>query len=232
MNDPHRIPRIAALLADPARAAMAWTLIDGTLRPAGELAFAANVSPQSASGHLAKLVDGGLLQARSQGRHRYFRIASAEAARLIEALASFSAGQPKAQPQPALARTMPPQFLQARTCYDHLAGETAVQLLQAMVDARWLVAQGSDYRVTRAGRERLRALGVPDGALEGNARRALARACVDLTQRRPHLAGTLGAELLALFKREGWVLRSPRSRVVNITPKGRQAFGRHFGVTA
>src|SRR5437870_2041534 len=135
MNDPHRIPRIAALLADPARAAMAWTLIDGTLPPAGELPFAANVSPQSASGHLAKLVGGGLLRARSQGRHRYFRVASAEAARLIGALASFSAGQPKAPPQPALARTMPPQFLQARTCYDHLAGETAVQLLQAMVDA-------------------------------------------------------------------------------------------------
>jgi DNA-binding transcriptional ArsR family regulator len=231
MDDANQIQRIANLLADPARAAMLWTLIDGTLRPAGELAFAANVSAQSASGHLAKLVDGGLLVGEAQGRHRYFRIVNAEAARLIEGLASFGAAQrPKTPPQPALARAMPPQFLQARTCYDHLAGDMAVQLLQAMVDARWLLADGADYRVTRAGRKHFAALGLDDEALHAGGRRALARGCVDLTQRRPHLAGRLGAALLALYDREGWILRSPRSRTVSVTPKGRQAFRRHFGV--
>src|SRR5215216_617489 len=123
MEDAPEIPRIAGLLADPARARMLWTLIDGTTRPAGELAFAANVSAQSASAHLAKLVEGGLLTAEAQGRHRYFRIASAEAAHLIESLASFGASiRPRVPRQAPLARAMPTQFLLARTCYDHLAG--------------------------------------------------------------------------------------------------------------
>lgn len=130
MNDAVNIPPIANLLADPARAAMLWTLIDGTTRPAGELAFAANVSAQSASAHLAKLVEGGLLLSEAQGRHRYFRIASAEAAHLIESLASFGATtRPRTPRQPQLVRAMPSQFLHARTCYDHLAGEIAVQIL-------------------------------------------------------------------------------------------------------
>src|SRR5262245_58657476 len=108
MSDATNIPRIATLIADPARAAMVWALIDGTTRPAGELAFAANVSAQSASGHLAKLVTGGLLVVEAQGRHRYFRIASAEAAALIESLASFgAAARPRNPRQPPMARAMP-----------------------------------------------------------------------------------------------------------------------------
>src|SRR4249919_619535 len=134
MNDMTNIPRVANLLRDPARAAMLWALIDGTSRPAGELAFAANVSAQSASGHLAKLVEGGLLSFEAQGRHRYFRIASAEAANLIESLASFGATLPARTPRPSsFVRAMPSQFLRARTCYDHLAGEIAVQVLQGML---------------------------------------------------------------------------------------------------
>src|SRR5471030_2171495 len=105
MNDALRIPLVASLLAEPARATILWTLIDGTTRPAGELAFAANVSAQSASAHLAKLVEGGLLLSEPQGRHRYFRIASAQAAHLIESLASFGDAQRPRRPRaPALAR--------------------------------------------------------------------------------------------------------------------------------
>src|SRR5919201_3497654 len=115
------IARVAGLLAEPARARMVWSLIDGTMRPAGELAYAANISPQSASGHLAKLVEGGLIQSEAQGRHRYFRIASAEVAAAVEGLASLSVGR---QPRPP---AVPVQFLRARTCYGHLAGEMAVK---------------------------------------------------------------------------------------------------------
>jgi DNA-binding transcriptional ArsR family regulator len=230
MSDAHDIPRIANLLADPARAAMLWTLIDGTMRPAGELAFAANVSPQSASAHLAKLVEGGLLQSEAQGRHRYFRIASAEAAGLVESLASFGASvRPRVPPRPPVVRAMPSQFLHARTCYDHLAGEMAVQILQAMLKARWLLSKGQEFRATRLGEERLAALGV-DVSTQSQGRRAFARACVDLTQRRPHLAGLLGAALLDLYVREGWILRAPRSRVVSITPKGHASFKRMLGI--
>jgi len=226
MDDAHQIPRIANLLADPARASILWTLIDGTSRPAGELAFAANISAQSASAHLAKLVEGGLLLSEAQGRHRYFRIASREAAHLIESLASFGASvRPRVPPHPPVVRAMPSQFLHARTCYDHLAGETAVEVLQGMLKARWLVAAGSEYKPTRLGREKLAALGI-DATPAASGRRAFARGCVDLTQRRPHLAGVLGAALLDLYVREGWVLRTPRSRIVSITPKGHTAFKR------
>jgi DNA-binding transcriptional ArsR family regulator len=230
MNDALNIPRIANLLADPARATMLWTLIDGTTRPAGELAFAANVSAQSASGHLAKLVKGGLLHSEAQGRHRYFRIASTEAAELIEGLASFGASiPPRVPPPPAIVRAMPSQFLHCRTCYDHLAGEMAVQVCQTMLKSRWLVASGHELAATHLGREKLAALGI-DISPESKGRRAFARGCVDLTQRRPHLAGMLGARLLDFYVREGWVLRSPRSRVVNITPKGNAGFRRVLGV--
>jgi len=231
MDEALHIPRIANLLADPARVSMVWALIDGTTRPAGELAFAANVSPQSASAHLAKLVAGGLLLSEAQGRHRYFRLASVEAASLIESLASFGASvRPRTPRHAPLVRAMPVQFLHARTCYDHLAGETAVQVLQAMLRARWLVSAGQDYKATRLGQEKLAALDI-DASSERKGRRPFARGCVDLTQRRPHLAGVLGAELLDFYTREGWILRTPRSRVVSITPKGNAAFKRTFGIS-
>jgi DNA-binding transcriptional ArsR family regulator len=224
MDDEPNIARIATLLADPARAKILWTLIDGTTRPAGELAFAANVSAQSASAHLAKLVDGGLLASEAVGRHRYYRIANAEVAHMIESMASFSvAVQPRVPRSPALVKKMPSHFLHARTCYDHLAGETAVKVLEGMLKAGWLVGEGQDFTITRTGEKKLTALGIDlDAARAG--RRVFARACVDLTQRRYHLSGTLGAALLALYVRQGWIQRTPRSRVVSITPKGQEAF--------
>lgn len=228
MDDEPGIARIAGLLADPGRARILWALIDGTTRPAGELAFAANISAQSASSHLARLVDGGLLASEAQGRHRYFRIASAEIADAIEGLASLSAARPR-EPRSVLpSKSVPVQFLRARTCYDHLAGETAVQILEGMLKARWLTPEGRDFRVTRLGEKHLAALEVDLDAAR-RSRRAFARACVDLTQRRPHLSGSLAAALLDLYARQGWILRARRSRVVTITPKGQEAFRRTFG---
>src|SRR5262249_52479984 len=122
------------------------------------------------------------------------------------------------------------QFLHARTCFDHLAGATAVEILGAMLQQRWLVASGQDYRATKLGREKLAELGV-DLAELSTARRSFARGCVDLTQRRPHLAGALGAALLKLFVHKGWILRSPRSRVVQITPKGHAGLKRALDIS-
>jgi DNA-binding transcriptional ArsR family regulator len=230
MTDTASIARIAELFADPARASMVWALIDGTMRPAGELAWAANVSPQSASGHLAKLVSGGLLAVEAQGRHRYFRISGAEVAATIEGLASLGASRavraPRATARPAAE---PVEFLHARTCYGHLAGEMAVRVLAAMREARWLETEGSDFRLTRRGETHLVALGVDvEGARAS--RRMFARPCVDLTQRRPHLGGSLGDALLAQFVKRGWILRRRGSRVVGITPSGHAAFARHFAI--
>lgn len=228
MDDEPGIARVANLLADPGRARILWALIDGTTRPAGELAFVANISAQSASAHLAKLVDGGLLASEAQGRHRYFRIASADIADAIEGLASLNAARPRAPRSVLPSKSVPVQFLHARTCYDHLAGETAVQILQGMLKSRWLAPEERDFRVTRLGEMRLAALGV-DLAAARRSRRVFARACVDLTQRRPHLSGALAAALLDLFSRRGWILRARRSRVVTITPGGQEALRRMFG---
>jgi DNA-binding transcriptional ArsR family regulator len=230
MDDDPQIPRIANLLADPARARILWALIDGTMRPAGELAYAANVSAQSASGHLAKLVEGGLLDAEAQGRHRYFRIASAEVAAVVESIASLGAATRSRVPRAPLPAHAPVQFLYARTCYGHLAGEMAVKVLDAMLKAKWLVADGKDFALTRPGEAQLASLGI-DLEAARRPRRVLARACVDLTQRRPHLGGTLGDALLGLYVTRGWILRQRRSRAVNITPKGYEEFRRAFGVT-
>ena len=229
MEDRPGIPRIAHLLADPARATMLWALIDGTMRPAGELAYAANISAQSASAHLAKLVEGGFLAAEAQGRHRYFRIASPEVADAMESFASLSAAVRPRSPRSVLPLgSVPVQFLHARTCYDHLAGETAVKVLEAMLKARWLAADGRDFAVTRLGENKLAALDV-DLAGARSSRRVFARACVDLTQRRPHLGGALGAALLDLYVAKTWIQRSRRSRAVSITPRGQEAFRRLFG---
>jgi DNA-binding transcriptional ArsR family regulator len=228
MLDRPDIPRVAQLLSDPARARMLWMLIDGTSRPAGELAYGAQVSAQSASAHLAKLVEGGLLEAAAQGRHRYFRLASAEVAQVVEGLASLGAStRPRAPRAPLPSRSVPVRFLQARTCYGHLAGEMAVKVLAAMMQARWLVAEGRDLAITREGEAQLAALGV-DLAGARRPRRVFARACVDLTQRRPHLGGALGDALLDFYVAGGWVLRQRRSRVVSLTPRGQEGFRRWF----
>jgi DNA-binding transcriptional ArsR family regulator len=227
MHDDPNVARVASLLADPARAKMVWTLIDGTTRPAGELAYAAGVSAQSASGHLAKLVDGGLLVSEAQGRHRYFRIASDEVAAVTEGMASLGAGLRARQPHARVAPSVPDEFLYARTCYGHLAGEMAVRALESMVKMRWLRKSGRDFAVTEQGASQFRSLGLDVEALREK-RRVFARACVDLTQRRPHLGGVLGEALTDAYAGLGWIQRRRRSRVVTITPKGHENFGRLF----
>jgi DNA-binding transcriptional ArsR family regulator len=230
MHDAPDIAPIATLLADPARARILWTLIDGTTRPASELAYAANISAQSASGHLAKLVQGGLLACEAQGRHRYFRLSNPEVAAVIEGMASLSAANKPRAPRKALPDASTPiQFLHARTCYGHLAGEMAVKILTAMLRSKWLTAQERDLSVTPLGEVRLKSLGI-DVRQAQRPRRVFARACVDLTERRPHLSGVLGDALLDAFVAKGWVLRQRRSRVVTITPKGNEGLRRTFGV--
>lgn len=229
MDEETGVARVAQLLADPARARIVWSLIDGTTRPAGELAYAANVSAQSASGHLAKLVAGGLLSAQAQGRHRYFRLASGDVAAVLEGLASLDAATrprpPRAAAKPA---GEPAEFLYARTCYGHLAGEVAVQVLESMLRNRWLAAEGRDFTLTRRGEEKISVLGI-DLERAVASRRVFARGCVDLTQRRPHLGGALGEAMLWAFVARGWVLQRKRARVVTITPKGHEGLRRWLG---
>ncbi len=220
--------RTAALVGDPARAGMLAVLMDGRALTAAELARAANVTPQTASGHLAQLVEAGLLAVERQGRHRYHRLAAPAVARMLEGVMAVAAVPAVAAPRPPGPRDA--ALREARTCYDHLAGRLAVAMTDALV-ARGAVELGADGgALTPEGEVFLRGLGVDlDGAARGSRRRVFCRPCLDWSERRPHLAGALGAALLTTGLDRGWLRRSAGSRAVAVTPGGRLALAQAFG---
>lgn len=227
MNTTYPIATIGELLGDPARAEILVTLLDGRTRTAGELAFAANVSAQSASGHLAKLVDGGLLAVRSSGRHRYFGLAGPEVAHALEALGAIAT----TKPIPATRPSAHAEMYAARTCYDHLAGRIAVELTRKMQEEGAIRADGDhDYELERSGKGYYAKLGIDVDQLRG-LRRSFARQCVDWTERRPHIAGALGAAICARFVAAGWIVPRRDTRAVRITHNGARELRKRFGVT-
>lgn len=218
---------VGRLLSSPARVAMLGVLLDGTTASAGELAAAASVKPSTASGHLAALVDGRLVAMTARGRNRYYRLAGGDIALALEALAGICPETPANSLRTSRARDA---LRSARTCYDHLAGQLGVEVLDVFVQRRWLVARGEDYRLRPDGERRLVALGVDvDGARI--ARRHFARTCLDWTERRPHLAGALGAALCDSFFREGWVRRQRSGRGLVVTGFGASQLAEELGVT-
>ncbi|SAK42520.1 ArsR/SmtB family transcription factor [Caballeronia ptereochthonis] len=229
------LSRIGALLADPGRAAMLWSLMDGTARPAGELTMIAGLSPSTASGHLARLTEGGLLALEVSGRHRYYRIATPDIAAAIEALANLArASEPRRAPACAPERppsAVPVEMRYARTCYDHLAGELAVQIFDRMIQSNWLAA--ADDHVQAHGPAALEA--TPEGArafaelgidlkAQRARRRRFACTCIDWSERRPHLGGALGAAFLDACESRGWIEQTPKRRVLRVTPAGHRHF--------
>ncbi|HYD59898.1 MAG TPA: helix-turn-helix transcriptional regulator [Noviherbaspirillum sp.] len=221
------IARVAALLGDPARAAMLWLLIDGRARPAGELAFAANVSAQSASGHLSKLVEAELLLVETQGRHRYYRLASHTVGLALESLAALSP-RPALRPLPASKGT-PEAMRYARTCYDHLAGELAVSLLEQSESKGLLTRHDKQFELTAKGERAFAQLGMDIGLVRSS-KRQFACGCLDWSERRFHLGGALGAALLAELVERKWLLKVQKSRVLQLTPQGRQGIQKAFGI--
>lgn len=216
----------AGLFADRTRAAFCQALLDGRAWTAGELARHAGVRPSTASEHLSRLVEGGVLAEERQGRHRYVRLAGPEAAALVEALSSYAPDVPRARNLRESVRLS--AEARARTCYDHLAGRLGVALADTLV-ARGLVAADSGLAVTLEGRAWLAdALGYqqPPGS-----RRPLVRTCLDWTERRPHLAGSLGAALCAAALDRHWVRRVGSGRAVKVTEQGTEAFRQLLGVT-
>jgi DNA-binding transcriptional ArsR family regulator len=217
----------AFLIADPTRATMLMALADGRAQPAGELAYAAGVTAQTASSHLAKLLAGGLLSVETQGRHRYYRLAGSHVALALENLASIAPGGTVRR----MPRSREAQELQfARCCYDHLAGSLGVAVTQALQERTFIVAAADkQFEVTRAGMEWFSAMGLDMAALKPT-RRGLARQCLDWTERRHHLAGPLGVELMSRLCAIGWVRRSKSSRAVQVTPKGWAGLKEQLGV--
>lgn len=221
------IANIAALIADPARAAILDALLDGRAWTATELSLEAGVTPQTTSSHLAKLLDGGMVRVAKQGRHRYYRLAGPEVAHILETLAVVAGGRkaPRSAGQAEAAK-----LRHARTCYDHLAGQLGVGLVRAMVAQRVLKPETEDFAVTRKGEDFLRGLGIDLAAARAK-RRAFARQCIDWSEREPHLGGALGAALAARCFDAGWLRRVRASRRVEVTPAGARELERHFALS-
>lgn len=220
------IAPVAALFADATRAAMLTALLDGRALAAGELARMAGVSAATASAHLARLRDGGLVTMVAQGRHRYYRLAGANVARVLESIALISpAVQVRSLRQSRSARLL----AEARTCYDHLAGRAGVQLLRGLLGRGALSDGGGGYHVTATGASLLADFGVDLAEVRAR-RRLFAGSCLDWTERAPHLSGALGAALLARLLERGWLEHGRVRRSVRITGAGRAGFAEWFDV--
>jgi len=210
----HRLAEIGALLAEPARAGILLALIDGSARPAGELATLAGIAPATASAHLHRLVAGGLLVVHAQGRHRYFRLAGDEVAHLVETLALAGARAPATMP----ASPADTPLRRARTCYRHLAGRLGVALFGCLRARDALQLDSDAIRLNPRGARWLHEAGLFDDDAEGLA--LAGRSCVDWTERRFHLAGALGNQLAErLFERD-WLRRRRASRALSLGARG------------
>jgi DNA-binding transcriptional ArsR family regulator len=215
----------ARLMGEPARAAMLVALLDGRSLPASELAAIAGVRPPTASAHLAQLVEGGLVIDRRLGRHRYFALAGPEVADAVEALQRIAPRRAVTSYRQSAAAA---RLAEARSCYDHLAGRVALRLADA------LTAEGVVEPLEAGRPARLVAAAVVPGTLAArlgaadvaasDGRRPAVRGCLDWTERRPHIAGRLGAHLLEAVLAEGWVVRVPGDRSLRVTDAGRAAF--------
>lgn len=220
------VAQVGALVGDPARVAMLQALMDGRASTASELAQAAGITPQTASGHLAQLAAASLVTMSKQGRHRYHRLASPEVAQLLESLMRLASDAASVRP-----RTGPrdPRLRLARTCYDHMAGWLGVRLADALVTRSWVEIADDGAVVTPEGLHRLSALGLDVAA--GRPAKLLCRPCLDWSERRPHLAGRLGAALCAHSLQRGWVRRQAGSRALDVTPAGWRDFHALFDIT-
>lgn len=213
---------IAGLLADSSRSTMLQALMDRRARTAGELARLAKIAPSTASQHLGRLTDWGLLVVEAQGRHRYYRLVDPRVAALLESMMAF-APAPAAPQAPNVGFDL--RF--ARTCYDHLAGTVATALYDRLQADGTLHVTAEGVALTPAGARRLQSLGIDSETLQAS-RRPLARACLDWTERRHHLAGALGAALLSSFRARDWLTPRNIPRALRVTTTGCRALASHF----
>jgi len=222
------IARIAAAIAEPARSRMLCCLLDGHARTSTELSAAAGVAPPTASAHLNRLKDQGLVKVLAQGKHRYYSLADKDVASALEAL-MVVAGTPR---QPFVPST-PSRLRAARTCYDHMAGTLGVALHDRLFDLGWLARDASDdtqYTASVDGERAMAQIGIDVTAMR-RSRRRFACACVDWSERRPHLGGALGAALMQQALSRRWLLPDLEGRALAITPLGERELRRRFQFT-
>jgi DNA-binding transcriptional ArsR family regulator len=228
MKQGPNIALVAALVGDPARANMLTALMAGQALTATELAQHAGVTIQTASSHLAKLEDGGLVEPEKQGRHRYYRLTGSDVASLLESLMGIAARAGHLR-----ARTGPkdPALRHARVCYDHLAGDAGVAMFDSMVGRQLIVIAGPDLFLAPKGERFCLQIGIDLDAIR-RARRPMCKTCLDWSARRSHLAGALGAALLRQFCDLKWMRLNEDTRIVTFTPRGGREFTRLFGTLA
>ena len=229
MNPEPRFATIAAMIGDPTRARMLAHLLGSDHATATELARAAGITPQTASAHLAKLLAAALVAMRTQGRHRYYRLADGEVAHALEALALVAEGDAAASAESGKwSHGAYRSLREARSCYGHLAGRLGVALHDRLIEQRALAFQGDAFRVTDDGRRTLRALGIDADAVRGG-RRGIVYPCLDWSERRDHFAGPLAVTLLGHFVAMRWLQRVPGSRALVATPIGRRSLAGLLG---
>ncbi len=218
------IALLGSLVGDPARANMLTALMSGKALTASELAAEAGVTRQTASAHLGRLETGGLVRQRKQGRHRYFSLADDDVGRVLESMMGLAAkkGHSRTQTGPK-----EPALRKARVCYNHLAGELGVRMLDSLTTRKFLVEDGDNLELTAAGRIFVRQFGVDIDALR-TSRRPLCKACLDWSARRSHLAGALGTALLQRFYQLGWAKRETGTRIVAFSKEGEARFLANF----
>lgn len=227
MKEGFDIARVAALIGDPARANMLTALMSGKALTVSELAEEAGVTIQTASSHLSKLDEGGLLRPRKQGRHKYFGLASDDVAHVLEGLMGLAAGsghlRKRIGPRDAELR-------QARVCYNHLAGDKGTQLFDSLIAQEYLRHDGEHIVLTKAGAAFAERFEIDIDGLR-KARAPLCRECLDWSERRSHLAGSLGRAFLGRFEELSWAKRDQKTRVVTFSAKGAKAFDGMFPVS-
>lgn len=229
-----KLASVAALVGDPARASMLQAMMDGRALTASELAGVAGITPQTASSHLARLTSAGLLAMEKQGRHRYHRLATPAMARLLESLMHV-ASEIEAPRRTVVTGPRDAALRAARTCYDHLAGRLGVAIADALVSAGHVELDSDAGIVTTSGLALFDRIGLDVERIgiehAAKSRRLLCRPCLDWSERRPHLAGKLGAALCEFSFEKGWIRRVEGSRAVSITPNGQRAFRETLGVS-
>lgn len=234
MNADNGLAQVAAAIGEPARTRMLCRLLDGRARTATELAMTAGVSASTASVHLQKLETARLVRATAQGKHRYYSLEGARVARALESLSVIAGSRGlRSSGNGEFAPTTPSGLRAARSCYDHMAGVLGVALHDRIRAMGWIEPRSdganSVYETTQKGEAALSALGIDVGAAAGM-RRRFAFPCLDWSERRPHLAGALGAELLGLALKRKWVVQDLDSRALEVTLRGRREMQARFGI--
>ncbi len=223
---------MASVAGDPTRVGMLHALMDGRALTASELARVAGVTPQTASGHLAKMASAGLVQIEKQGRHRYHRLASPAVAQMMESIMLVASGMEAMRPAPVTG-PRDAALRAARTCYDHLAGHLGVALADALVVGGHVELSQDAGLVTDTGIALFGRIGINVASFSagrGKTARVLCRPCLDWSERRPHLAGKVGVALCTRSFEEGWIRRIEGTRAVTVTPNGQRVFREVIGV--